>query len=155
MTGTGASASSRTFRLSSLPACAPFRRMERVANKALGFRSARLWELEQYRQMDADERRRVAKALRDRVYGTDCPDVREAVGGLRRTRQAVTQELVARHSAFHPAHATTAERANWRLVGRGEGVRWPVLDEDLSVDGLLAGRPSGESQSSLENWFQP
>lgn len=36
-------------------------------------------------------------------------------------------------------HATAAERANWRLLGDGEGVHWPDLDEDLSVAGLLAG----------------
>jgi hypothetical protein len=34
------------------------------------------------------------------------------------------------------------------LVGRGEGVHWPDLDEDISVAGLLAGRSSGETQSS-------
>jgi|SRR5437870_12921455 len=52
------------------------------------------------------------------------------------------------------AHATPAERANWRLIGRGEGIHWPDLDEDISVAGLLAGRPSGESQSSLRRWLE-
>jgi hypothetical protein len=58
--------------------------------------------------------------------------------------------------AWYPrlAHGTSAERANWRLIGRGEGIHWPDLDEDLSVDSLLAGRPSQESQSSLEKWLQ-
>jgi hypothetical protein len=51
------------------------------------------------------------------------------------------------------AHATAAERANWRLIGRGEGIHWPDLDEDISVAGLLAGRPSGETQSSLRRWL--
>jgi hypothetical protein len=37
--------------------------------------------------------------------------------------------------------ATAAQRANWRLIGRGEGVHWPDLDEDISVSGLL-GLPS-------------
>ncbi len=36
-------------------------------------------------------------------------------------------------------HATPSERANWRLLGDGEGVHWPDVDEDLSVVGLLAG----------------
>ena len=44
------------------------------------------------------------------------------------------------------------ERANWQLIGRGEGIHWPDLDEDVSIEGLLAGRPSGESQDSLERW---
>ncbi len=52
------------------------------------------------------------------------------------------------------AHATPAERSNWRLIGRGEGVHWPDLDEDISVAGLLAGRPSGETQTSLRRWLE-
>ena len=38
------------------------------------------------------------------------------------------------------ASATAEQRADWRLIGRGEGIHWPQLDEDLSVAGLLAGR---------------
>lgn len=52
------------------------------------------------------------------------------------------------------AHGTPAERRNWRLIGRGEGVHWPELDEDISVAGLLAGRPSGETQGSLQRWLE-
>jgi hypothetical protein len=37
--------------------------------------------------------------------------------------------------------ATPEERRNCRLVGRGVGIHWPDLDEDLSVEGLLVGRP--------------
>ncbi len=58
--------------------------MERVAHKARGFEDARRWEIEQYRAMSPDERRRVAKALRDRFYGAHCPDVRDAVAGMKR-----------------------------------------------------------------------
>jgi hypothetical protein len=50
-------------------------------------------------------------------------------------------------------HATAAERSRWRLVGGGVGIHWEALDEDLSVEGLLAGRPSGESQASLAKWL--
>lgn len=35
--------------------------------------------------------------------------------------------------------ATPEQRANWRLIGRGEGIHWPDIDEDISVLGLLAG----------------
>ena len=35
--------------------------------------------------------------------------------------------------------ASDADRANWRLIGRGEGIHWPTIDEDISVRGLLAG----------------
>ena len=57
--------------------------------------------------------------------------------------------------AWYPrlAHGSPAERSKWRLIGRGEGIHWPDLDEDISVDSVLAGRPSGESQPSLERWL--
>ena len=46
--------------------------------------------------------------------------------------------------AWYPRlfHGSIAERRNWRLIGRGEGVEWPDLDEDLRVESLLAGRGS-------------
>lgn len=50
-------------------------------------------------------------------------------------------------------HATTEERANWRMIGHGEGIHWPDLDEDISVDALVAGRRSLESQASLKRWL--
>jgi len=51
-------------------------------------------------------------------------------------------------------NATEHERSNWRLIGNGEGIHWPDLDEDISVEHLIAGIPSGESQSSLQKWLQ-
>lgn len=51
-------------------------------------------------------------------------------------------------------HGTPVERAKWRLIGNGEGIHWPDLDEDISVDSLLAGRRSGESQESLRRWLK-
>jgi len=48
-------------------------------------------------------------------------------------------------------HAPPQERKNWRLIGKGQGIHWADLDEDISVEGLLAGKPSGESQSSSRN----
>lgn len=50
-------------------------------------------------------------------------------------------------------YATLAERKSWRLIGRGHGIHWNKLDEDISVEGLLAGKPSGESQASLKKWL--
>ncbi|MDZ7761743.1 MAG: DUF2442 domain-containing protein [Desulfovermiculus sp.] len=50
-------------------------------------------------------------------------------------------------------YANSEERANWRLIGKGQGIYWEDLDEDISVDGLLAGRPSGESKDSLKKWL--
>ena len=51
-------------------------------------------------------------------------------------------------------HATVEERANWRIIGRGHGIHWGDIDEDVSVEGLLAGRPSGESRSSFRKWLE-
>lgn len=50
-------------------------------------------------------------------------------------------------------HATPVERDNWELIGRGEGIHWPDLDEDISVEGLLAGRPSMEGAQSFRRWL--
>jgi hypothetical protein len=51
-------------------------------------------------------------------------------------------------------HGSTVERSNWRLIGKGSGIHWPDLDEDVSIEGLLLGRPSGESESSFQSWLQ-
>ena len=56
---------------------------------------------------------------------------------------------VLRSNSRHPR-----ERNNWRLIGRGEGIHWPDLDEDISVEGLLVGRRSGESQQSFRRWLE-
>ena len=49
---------------------------------------------------------------------------------------------------------SVAERGHWRIIGRGEGIHWPDLDEDISVDNLLAGARSGESQRSFNQWLE-
>ncbi|HZD57626.1 MAG TPA: DUF2442 domain-containing protein [Anaerolineales bacterium] len=58
--------------------------------------------------------------------------------------------------AWYPRllHGQKSERANWRLIGRGEGIHWPELDEDIKVEQLLLGRASGESQKSLQQWLK-
>jgi hypothetical protein len=33
--------------------------------------------------------------------------------------------------------ASPEQRANWRLIGRGIGIHWPDIDEDISVESLL------------------
>lgn len=50
--------------------------------------------------------------------------------------------------------ATPAERNNWRLIGKGHGIHWEEADEDISVEGLILGRRSGESQASLQKWLE-
>ncbi len=51
------------------------------------------------------------------------------------------------------SHATSAERDEFRLLGGGTGIHWPLIDEDISVANLLAGQPSMESQASLKKWL--
>jgi hypothetical protein len=57
--------------------------------------------------------------------------------------------------AWYPRllHGTPAERNHWRLIGRGGGIHWPDLDEDISAENLLAGQPSGENLSSFKAWL--
>jgi hypothetical protein len=50
-------------------------------------------------------------------------------------------------------HGSPAERSNWRLLGQGDAIEWVDLDEFIGVEALLAGRRSGESQSSLDKWL--
>lgn len=76
------------------------------------------------------------------------------------TKDTLTVELLDGRSisvplAWYPrlVHGTPEERSNWRLVGQGVGIHWPALDEDISVENLLAGRASGESQRSLKQWL--
>ena len=58
--------------------------------------------------------------------------------------------------AWYPRllHGSPKERKNWRLIAGGEGMHWPDLDEDLSVEGIVLGRPSAESQASLKRWLE-
>lgn len=46
------------------------------------------------------------------------------------------------------SEATERQRANWRLIGRGEGVHWPDVDEDISAAGLLKGRMGSRSSKA-------
>lgn len=50
-------------------------------------------------------------------------------------------------------HAVKEERNNWRLIGLGQGIHREEIDEDISVESLLAGKPSGESQASFKKWL--
>jgi hypothetical protein len=57
--------------------------------------------------------------------------------------------------AWYPrlVHGTPEEREKWRLSGGGHGIHWSELDEDISIENLLAGKPSGESQASFKKWL--
>ena len=51
-------------------------------------------------------------------------------------------------------HGTPSERKHWRLIGDGYAIEWSDLDEHIGIEGLLAGRRSGENQQSLERWLR-
>ena len=70
--------------------------------------------------------------------------------------ELVDGRTVAVPLAWYPRllHGTPEERAQWQLTGRGVGIHWPALDEDISVAHVLAGVPSGESAASLRRWFE-
>ncbi len=50
-------------------------------------------------------------------------------------------------------HGSDEERGNWQLLGDGYAIEWPDLDEHIGMEGLLAGRQSGESAASLSHWL--
>jgi hypothetical protein len=50
-------------------------------------------------------------------------------------------------------YGTPGERANFELLDEGRYVHWPALDEDLTIEGMVAGRRSGESAQSLTKWL--
>ena len=58
--------------------------------------------------------------------------------------------------AWYPRllHGTVEERNNWELIGKGYGIHWEDLDEDISIEGLILGKPSGESQASFKRWLE-
>ncbi len=58
--------------------------------------------------------------------------------------------------AWYPRlwYGTPEERANVEILGNGTILHWPDLDEDLSVTGILLGKRSGESLTSLRKWLE-
>lgn len=58
--------------------------------------------------------------------------------------------------AWYPRllHGSEIERQNWQLLGDGYAIEWPDLDEHIGVEGLLAGRRSGESEASFGHWLE-
>ena len=51
------------------------------------------------------------------------------------------------------SYGNAQERGHWELIGDGVGIHWPDLDEDISIEALLVGRRSGESQRSFKRWL--
>lgn len=70
------------------------------------------------------------------------------------TSVEVTEEEIVAHLAdgrrisvplawsWRLAEATPEQRANWRIIGRGQGAHWPDVDEDIRVRGMRDGVPA-------------
>ncbi len=50
------------------------------------------------------------------------------------------------------SHASQKDREKWEFIGRGHGIHWPELDEDISVPNLVLGQGSGEAPKSFSRW---
>ena len=75
----------------------------------------------------------------------------ERVKDVRVTSEALTVSLFDGRAISVPLFwfprlfkATAEERSDWKACGGGYGIYWPMIDEHLSVDGLLRGAPSPE-----------
>ena len=81
-----------------------------------------------------------------------------AATGIKVTDECLSAELADGRTISVPlkwfprlVHATLEERENWDLSDDGAHVHWPDLDEDISVEGLIAGWPSRETKESLRS----
>ena len=52
------------------------------------------------------------------------------------------------------SNALPEHRGVWKFIGGGHGIHWPELDEDISVENVLFGQPSGEGARSFAKWKQ-
>lgn len=46
------------------------------------------------------------------------------------------------------SEATPAQRQDFEILGDGQGVHWPAIDEDISVEGMLSGLPAHRGKGS-------
>ena len=67
------------------------------------------------------------------------------------TEDTITAQLVDGRAISVPiawswrlSEATPKQRANWELIGDGQGVHWPDIDEDISAEGMLYGIPASK-----------
>ena len=84
------------------------------------------------------------------------------IKSIRVTEDTITAQLLDGRAISVPiawswrlSEATPKQRANWELIGDGQGVHWPDIDEDISAEGMLYGiparRPPASSKLSLKS----
>lgn len=74
------------------------------------------------------------------------------------TEDAITARLVDGRVISVPlvwswrlSRATPAQRQNFEIIGSGEGVHWPDVDEDLSARGMLQGTPAPPPKQPIDH----
>src|ERR1044072_2464793 len=90
------------------------------------------------------------------VLETDPVATHVDVTGERLTAHLADGRVISVPLAWFPRlmHGSPRERASWRLLGEGDAIEWSALDEHAGIEGLLAGRGSGESDDSLRRWLE-
>jgi uncharacterized protein DUF2442 len=90
--------------------------------------------------------------------GVDIQDARAQALSI--TDEALSVDLVDGRTVIVPlvwyprlCHGSKDERNNFEIFGDGAYIHWPDLDEDLTIAGLLEGKRSGESPTSLKKWL--
>jgi hypothetical protein len=85
-----------------------------------------------------------------------------ASGDARITRVDITEEAITAHLAdgrvisvplawsWRLAAASPAQRARYEIIGDGQGVHWPDVDEDISAEGMLTGTPARPPKQKRE-----
>lgn len=71
------------------------------------------------------------------------------------TKDTITAQLIDGRTISVPlawswrlSEATPKQRANWEIIGDGQGVHWPDIDEDISAEGMLYGIPAQRPPAS-------
>ena len=76
---------------------------------------------------------------------------------VRVTRDQITAHLVDGRVISVPlawswrlSEASPAQRLNFRIIGTGQGIHWPDVDEDISIEGMLHGTPAPRAKSRTQ-----
>ena len=97
----------------------------------------------------------LARGMTTLVLETDPVATHVEIGGERLIVHLADERAISVPLSWFPRllHGLPEERASWRLLGDGDAIEWPVLDEHVGVEGVLAGRGSGETDDSLRRWL--
>lgn len=78
-----------------------------------------------------------AISLEPRIKGVDVTD--EAIIAHLADGRTISVPLA---WSWRLSDATPEQRANWEIIGEGQGIHWPGIDEDISAEGMLNGIPA-------------